>query len=200
MKKDFLKDISDFIFLHHELSPADVIFLPGSSFPEQPECAARLYQKGYGKLIVPSGFASIHEGAWTGAKSGKDRYPEAVDSEAAFFSMILRKNGVPSDVILEEKEARFTKENAIFSKNLLEKKSVSIKSGILVCRAFHARRAFMYYRMAFPDVDFMVCPVYTVGVTKDNWFLSEYGLELVLGEVSKCGSQLLNDVKSVLFS
>ena len=41
----------------------------------------------------------------------------------------------------------------------------------------------MLYQMAFPDVEFVVCPINCLGITKENWYKSERGINRVLGEL-----------------
>lgn len=43
----YLKDISEFIFICNEPKKADIIFVPGGSYPEIAEEAARLWKEGY---------------------------------------------------------------------------------------------------------------------------------------------------------
>ncbi len=43
MKKRYLQDIENFIFLEDELEPADIIFIPGNGFPQMAEEAAKPY-------------------------------------------------------------------------------------------------------------------------------------------------------------
>ena len=47
----------------------------------------------------------------------------------------------------------------------------------------------MYYQFVFPEIEFIISPVVTRGVSKENWYQSEYGIRLVLKEVEHCGSQ-----------
>lgn len=196
MQVSLIEAISNFIFLEDEIRPCDVIFLPGSTFAEQPEMASKLYREGMAKLLVPSGDSSFKVGTWQGVSSGGEKYQKVYRNEADFFSSVMKENGVPSSAILEEPLAKYTKQNAVFTKELLREREIEVKSAILVCRAFHARRALMYYQLSFPEVSFLICPVHTIGITKENWFKTEEGIELVMGELSKCGSQLFQDVKS----
>ena len=80
----------------------------------------------------------------------------------------------------------------------VDEKGVEIKTGIIVCKAFHARRCLMLYQMAFPDTTFFVCPVVCMGITKDNWYKSEQGINRVLGELARCGNQFVGDIKEYL--
>ena len=47
----YLKDISEFIFLCNEPKKADIIFVPGGSYPEIAEEAARLWKEGYAPYV-----------------------------------------------------------------------------------------------------------------------------------------------------
>ncbi len=63
------------------------------------------------------------------------------------------------------------------------------RADIIVCKAFHARRAYMSYRFVFPDqIEFMVAPVVDIrDIRKDNWFTSEEKIRKVMSEVEKIG-------------
>ena len=54
----------------------------------------------------------------------------------------------------------------------------------------------MYYQEQFPGVRIAVCPVVTQGITKENWFLDDHKIDVVLGEVERCGSQFHEILKS----
>lgn len=47
----------------------------------------------------------------------------------------------------------------------------------------------MYYRLLFPDAKLIVSPVVTKGISKENWFLEDEKIDVVLGEMERCGSQ-----------
>lgn len=53
---------------------SDAVFLPGGSHPEPPEYAARLYQAGYAKWIIPSGGVSVKRDKWPGVRSKAEIY------------------------------------------------------------------------------------------------------------------------------
>lgn len=77
-------------------------------------------------------------------------------------------------------------------------KGIEIKNALIVCKAFHARRCLMLYQMAFPDVEIKVCPIHCYNITKDNWYKSEQGINRVLGELTRCGNQVVEDMKEYL--
>ena len=108
------------------------------------------------------------------------------------------KNGVPQTAIIEESKSGHTRDNAFLSRKAVDEKGIMIKSGIIVCKAFHARRCLMLYQMAFPNVDMTVCPVHCYNITKENWYTTEKGTDRVLGELARCGNQFVGDLKTYL--
>ena len=85
-----------------------------------------------------------------------------------------------------------------FSKKVADKNGLDIKTAIIVCKAFHACRSLMLYSLAFPDTKFYVCPVVCMGITKENWYKTEQGIDRVLGELARCGNQFVGDIKEYL--
>lgn len=198
MNNRIITDITNFIFIEDKPQKVDAIFLPGGSHPEQPEYAAKLYLKGYAKWLVPSGGISVKRDKWPGVRSKADIYNGDYQSDCDFFTDVFIKNGVPSDVIVGEDKSGHTRDNAFLSRMVVYEKGIEIKTAIIVCKAFHARRCLMLYQMAFPDTKFYVCPVVCMGITKDNWYKSEQGIDRVLGELARCGNQFVGDIKEYL--
>ena len=198
MNNRVVTDITNFIFVSDEAEEADAIFLPGGSHPEQPEYAAELYHKGYAKWLIPSGGFSVKRDKWPGVRSKADRYNGDYQSDCEFFADVLLKNGVPAPAIIGEDKSGHTRANAFFSRKVADEKGVDIKTALIVCKAFHARRCLMLYQMAFPDVSIKVCPVHCYNITKDNWYKSETGIDRVLGELARCGNQFVGDIKQYL--
>lgn len=198
MQEPIIADISNFIFVSEQPEKADAIFLPGGSHPQQPEYAAELYHKGLAKWLIPSGGISVKRDKWPGVRSKADIYNKNYHSDCEFFTDVLVKNGVPINVIIGENKSGHTRDNAFLSRKAVDKKGIEIKTAIIVCRAFHARRCLMLYQMAFPDVKIKVCPVHCYNITKDNWYKTEKGIDRVLGELARCGSQFVGDIKEYL--
>lgn len=193
-----ISDITDYIFVSDGPEKADAIFLPGGSFPEQPEYAARLYQEGFAKWLIPSGGVSVKRDRWPGVRSKSDLYNGDYQSDCEFLTDVLLKNGVPASAIIGENQSGHTRDNAFFSRKVMDEKGVEIKTALIVCKAFHARRCLMLYQMAFPHVDLRVCPVHCYNITKDNWHQSENGIDRVLGELARCGNQFVGDIKQYI--
>ena len=189
MYEKFLKQITDFIFIDQEPQKADIIFIPGNGFPNPSERAAELYREGFAKKLLPSGHYSVVLGHFAGVLQKQELYQGKFETEWEFLQQVLVQNGVDKKDILKEDNATYTYENAIFSRKLTDKLGLDIKKAILVCQAYHARRASLYYQVCYPETEILVCPVITRGISRDNWYQHETGIETVLKEVEHCGSQ-----------
>lgn len=198
MNPRIITDISNFIFVSDEPERADAIFLPGGSFPEQPEYAAELYHQGYAKWLIPSGGISVKRDKWPGVRSKADKYNGDYQSDCEFLTDVLLKNGVPASAIIGEDQSGHTRDNAFLSREVVDKRGVAISTALIVCKAFHARRCLMLYQMAFPKVDIKVCPVHCYNITKENWYKSKTGIDCVLGELARCGNQFVGDIEQYL--
>ena len=187
----FLRDITEFIFLEDLPKKADIIIVPGNTWPQPARRAAALYQAGMASYIVVSGRYSKGQSAFEGASCDRDCYVGPYDTEADFLTDVLMQTGVPRGAVLQEREATFTLENAEYIRKLLEEKQISVKRALICCQAFHARRCRMYFEYVFQDreIEFLMCPAVTQGIGRDNWTESKKGLETVLGELRRCGEQ-----------
>lgn len=186
-----IKDITEYIFLGDTLTKADVIFIPGCARPEHTEEAARLYHEGYAPLLIPSGKFAKAKGCFEGVQGKGKRYGTKFSCEADFLEAVLLQNGVPQSAILKEREATYTLENAERTKKLLEDHHKEIHKAILCCKAYHARRSYLYYSMVFPEVEIRIHPVPIDGIDRENWHRTALGRKRVLGELSRIGQQLL---------
>ena len=198
MNTRIISDISNFIFVSDKPEKVDAIFLPGGSHPEQPEYAAELYNKGYAKWLIPSGGISVKRDKWPGVRSKADIYSGDYQSDCEFFTDVFLKNGIPASAIIGEDQSGHTRDNAFLSRKTVNRAGIEIKTALIVCKAFHARRCLMLYQMAFPNVDIKVCPVHCYNITKDNWYKSEAGIDRVLGELARCGNQFVGDIKQYI--
>lgn len=198
MGNRIIADISDYIFVSDGPERADAIFLPGSSYAEQPEYAAQLYREGYSRWLIPSGGVSVKVDKWPGVQTKADRYDGEYHSDCEFFIDVLRRNGVPEEAIIGENQSGHTRDNAFLSRQVVDERGIEIRTALIVCKAFHARRCLMLYQLAFPEVSLRVCPVVWGNITKENWFRTEQGIDRVLGELGRCGNQFVGDMKHYL--
>ncbi len=189
-----LSDIGSFIFIEDEPIPCDLIVAVGGSFPQIAEKAAQLYHEGFAPYVVAGGRYSVTTGKFKGVSDKKDLYSGNYETESEFFTDVLTKNGVPATAILREDRSGFTKENAVFARELTSKMGISVRSLILVCKRFHARRCQLLFASAFPEARIAVVPadvpVGEYDLTRENWFSTQHGRKRVLGELMRCGAQM----------
>ena len=195
---EWIRDVTRFIFLQDAPQPADILFIPGNGHAEPSELAARLYHEGYAPYILPSGRYAITHGEFCGQQSGAREYVGRFDTEWAFMRQVLLQNGVPDSAILREDEATFTYQNAIYSRRRTDSEQMTIRRAIICCMPVHARRAKMYYETLFPEAELLVCPAQGVPVTRDNWMHEPEGIDAVLGEMERCGSQFHDILKELM--
>lgn len=193
-----IESLTEFVFLEHAPQAADVIFIAGGARVALGEKAAELWQAGYAPLIVPSGRWSIRVGYFTGPDEQQETYAGPYETEAEFLAAVMRHNGVPSEAILLEDQATYTKQNAEFTQALLAEKGITPKRAILVCKPRHARRAWMYYQLAFPQVALLVCPCRDEGNNRHNWYKSEEGIKQVMGTITRVGEQITPQLIALL--
>ena len=176
-----LDEYTKFIFLEDEPEHADIIFLPGSDQGALALRAAQLWKAGYAPVILPSGRYGKLVGKFTG--------DPACHTEWEYLHHLLREQGVPDEAVWKEDRATFTYENALRSREVTDAAGLKVRKALLCCQAYHARRASLYYQACFPEARILVCPVETKGISRENWYRSEEGIQLVLTEVTHCGSQ-----------
>ncbi len=198
MNNRIITDITNFIFIKDEPQKVDAIFLPGGSHPEQPEYAAELYKNGFAPVIIPSGGVSVKKVKFDGVKSKSDIYNGNYKTDCDFLTDALNINGVPLTAIIGENKSGHTRDNAFMSRTVTDDNNLEIKTAIIVCKSFHARRCLMLYSLAFPDTKFYVCPVDCMDITSENWYKTKEGIDRVLGELARCGNQFVSDIKEYL--
>jgi len=187
----FIRAVTEFIYVEHAPKKAEVIFVPGAARPEHALRAAELYHAGYAPYILPSGRYSITAGKFLGVKEAfREDYAGEYETEWAFLREVLLRAGVPDSAILREDQATYTWDNALKSRAVTDGLGLQIRRAILCCKPFHARRALMYYQAAYPQTEFLVCPCRMPGYGREEWFRTEKGRSLVLGEVRRLGDQV----------
>jgi uncharacterized SAM-binding protein YcdF (DUF218 family) len=174
--------ISDFIFVEDLPQKADVILIPGGSHPQLMVKAVELYRQGLAPYILPSG-------------GPNPKIPDYA-SEWEFLEKIALGLGMPEKAILKEEKAHDTFENASFSRQILQDMQVKVDTAILVCKAYHSRRALLTYQAIFPSkTRFFVAPVIdNRGISKSNWYTKEEYVAVVMGEVRKIGQYFVDKI------
>lgn len=187
--RNFIREITSFIFVEDKPEKADIIFVPGSQWPEPAERAAQLWLDGYAPYILPSGKYSMSKGYFPGSKTKQEKYNKNYATEWEFMKDIGLFYGVKESAIIKEDKAEWTKQNAFNSRVATDEMNMDIKKAIICCKSFHAKRCLMFYGWAYPETKFIVCPVDIDGINKDNWFKTEAGIDNVMGELSRLGGQ-----------
>lgn len=196
MFQRFLIQFTDFIFVEHKMEPSDIIFLPGNSFPQMAEAAAGLWTSGLAPLILPSGHHSVLEENFQGVRDRTGRYSGCFPTEWDFMKHILHLHGIPDSAVLMENTATFTYENALRSRELTDRMKIQIHKAIICCNSYHARRCLLYYQLLYPETELRVYPVDT-GINKSNWYQTNKGIDIVLGEIERCGGQFHDILKNL---
>ncbi len=190
---DIIKSIGDFIFVEHAPKKADVIITVGGSYPQLAERAAEMYHCGFAPYVLAGGGFSVKSGRFHGVRDKAEIYNRQYRTECDFYTHVLQNNGVPENAILREDKSGHTRENAELAAAVLAERGIAAKTIIVVCKRFHARRCQMFFQAAFAGAEILIVPADTAGemlLTKDNWYCTLYGIERVLGELSRCGNQI----------
>lgn len=186
---NFIKEITSFIFIEDKPEKADIIFVPGGLWPEPMEKASELWLNGYAPYILPSGKYTLKNNCFTKPATKSEKYNKKYDTEYEFMKDVGLSYGVDEKAILKEDNATWTKENAFNSRKVTDELDLEIKKAIICCKSFHSKRALMFYSFAYPETKFIICPVDIENINKENWFETEYGIDNVMGELSRCGGQ-----------
>ena len=147
--------------LNHELSRADAILVLCSHDTRVAERGARLFLDGWAPwLIFSGGLGSITRRLW--------REPEADQ-----FARIAAAMGVPEDRILIENQSTNTGENILFTRRLVEARTLALDKFIVVQKPYMERRSYATFRQVWPDKDVLV----TSPLASLDEYLSAYSHE-----------------------
>ena len=109
---------------------------------------------------------------------------------------VLMANGVPENAILREDQASVTiKTRSIPASARIRR--TSVRRALLCCMPIHARRAKMYYQTLFPETELLICPAPGASITRENWMHEPDGIDAVLGELTRCGSQFHDILREI---
>lgn len=195
----FIRAVSDFIFVEDAPAPSDVIFVPGSAYPEHALRAAELYGQGMAEWVLPSGRYALKADGFPGVpEAWRGRYPGEYETEWAFLRDVLTGAGVPERAVLREDQARYTLDNALRSRQVTDAMGLTVRQALLCVKPSHARRAQLYYQSAFPEARILVCPASLPGQNRDDWYRSAEGRAKVLGEVRRLGGQISEAFEQLL--
>lgn len=139
-----LQVLWDYLSLHQEPQPADVIVGFGCYDDNVARRAAELYLQGYApKVLFTGGLGRNTTGLFS--------QPEAVN-----FASVAIACGVPEADILIEDRSTNTKENIEFTRTLLEEKAIPHTRILGVHKPYMERRIFAAMGIYWPDQPFSV--------------------------------------------
>ncbi|GEM_PF-239271 len=140
------KIIWDYHHLDQKLDKADAIWVLGSSDTRIAEKAAELYLEGWAPLMIFSG--------------GRGRMTKDMEQfsegEANVFAGVAVEKGVPKDKIVIEDKSTNTGENIIYTKKLLNDRSIRVKKLMVVQKPYMERRAYAAIKKQWPEIDILV--------------------------------------------
>ena len=151
--------------IHDDGESADVALLLGTNPElaiERAKAAAQLYLSGRVPMIVASGGVK-----W-------DYHGEKI-SEADLMAQILQENGVPTDAILLDNEARTTQENMICSALQINRKNkfYTVDKVIIVTSLTHMKRSLALAKAFLPRKVIVSAYPVPLSQSKEDWLKSE---------------------------
>ncbi len=157
------------IIRQDELKSADAIVILGGEEIERVEYGAQLFKKGFARkdVVIMAGGPVVWKYSWAGLM--KD-HAESL--------------AVPAKSILIEDKSRSTEEDAIYTKEILQKNHIA--SLILVTSPYHSRRAsIIFERVLGKDVAIISAPVEKSWFKIHDWWKRRRERAMVLNEFSK---------------
>lgn len=183
----YAKIVWDYMLLHQELEPADIIFVLGSNDIRVADRAAELYKEKLAPIIVCSG--------------ANGKASDFTETEAKIFSERIVSLGVSRKVIILEPKSANTGENILFTKKLLEENGKSVKKIIAVQKPYMERRTFATIKKQWPEVECIVTSPqlsyeeYFFGSkSKDRYINTMVGDLLRIKEYPKLGFQIEQEI------
>ena len=144
---DFLQPLQviwDYLGMHQEPQKADCIVGFGNFNDNIARRAAQLYHQGYADRILFTGGLG---------RNTRGLLPE---TEAARFARVAEECGVPGDDILREDRSTNTKENILFTREMLERLELKHERILGVHQPFMERRICAAMGVYWPEQSFRV--------------------------------------------
>ncbi|HYG57836.1 MAG TPA: YdcF family protein [Symbiobacteriaceae bacterium] len=167
-----IREISEYLFCEDELTQADLVLVFGGKRLERAERAAQLYKDGYAPRIVISG--------------GDKRGTGVCEAERLKDHCVAL--GVPAEAITLESDSVNSLENVRMSVALIESQIgwKNIQNVIIVSAPYHLRRVKQALAHYIPrSVKITCCPDTRADITRDNWWHTQEGQNMIYRELEK---------------
>jgi uncharacterized SAM-binding protein YcdF (DUF218 family) len=147
---------------------ADVIIVLAGDRGARTEKGVALWRQGYAPYIMVSGGNVYHN-----------------TNIADLMAEHAMELGVPRDKILVESLANTTYQNAVYTKDMMQKNG--FHSAIIVSSDFHMRRVWMAYQKVFKgqEVELTYCPVRDADFDVKKWWSNNQSIILMVTEYVK---------------
>lgn len=142
-----LRTAWDYMRLVHPAEPADAILTLGSFDSRAAIHAAHLWHAGLAPVVIMSG-GIAHRGGLL--DTGWDQ------SEAEVFAGIAMAEGVPPSAIVLEDEARNTGDNFTFTRAIVERSGLHIRTLLVVAKPYMTRRGYATGAKVWPQIDLLM--------------------------------------------
>jgi uncharacterized SAM-binding protein YcdF (DUF218 family) len=164
-----LDKMGRFLYYKEELKPSDVIVILAGEETERVEYGVKLFKEGWARKdrIILAGGPLVWKYTWASLMGEQAKYL-----------------GVPKKDILLEDKSRTTEEDAIFTKEIMDKHGY--KSCILVTSPYHSKRATEIFRKIMGNkITVISAPSLKSWFSFDEWWKRRRDRACVLNEWSK---------------
>lgn len=142
---ELVKIIWDYMKMNQKLQKSDCIIGQGTEDINVAKTVAKLYFEGLAdKIIFTGGLGKITYKLWK-------------ETEADKFAKVAIEMGVPKEKIYIENKSTNTGDNFRFSKELIEKERLSVKSCLVVCKPYDEKRSYAAFKKIMPEYDCTIC-------------------------------------------
>jgi uncharacterized SAM-binding protein YcdF (DUF218 family) len=170
LSHDFiLEKAGKYLYCKDEMKPADVIVILAGEETERVEYGVKLFREGWARKdrIILAGGPLVWKYTW-----------------ASLMKEHAMSLGVTNDAILLEDKSISTEEDALFTKEILNKYKYT--SCILVTSPYHSRRAAMIFRKIMGnEIKLISAPAEKSWFSFSKWWERRRDRAIVLGEYSK---------------
>jgi uncharacterized SAM-binding protein YcdF (DUF218 family) len=170
VSRDFILDkAGKYLYYKSEMQPADVIVILAGEETERVEYGVKLFREGWARKdrIILAGGPLVWKYTW-----------------ASLMKEHAISLGIPPNAILLEDQSRSTEEDAIFTKNILNK--YKYNSCIIVTSPYHSRRAVAIFKKVMGgEIKVISAPCDTSWFSFDEWWKRRRDRAAVLNEYSK---------------